>query len=155
MPSTTNDTRHYLEDGSSFPCHEHVVNLVRKGYCDVGEPNDTLTRAIEYLGAVEVAPGRYAWQPNGDEWRVWRVVDAETLLDLAAWVGLDPFRCGHAMPTWWSPERRLAWRLVGDPTDTRYETKQDALADLRGIGAIGATIERITADLNTGDEVSA
>ena len=128
--------------------------------------SDALTRAIEALGLIGHTSCRHGHpfdaentyeyeRKDGRKRRACKACQALHTLGVTIKEGRYYAKNGSALPLWWSPDARFAWRLVGDPTDTRYETKQDALADLRGIGAIGATIERITADLTTGEEVPA
>lgn len=99
--------------------------------------NDSLAKAIAYLGAVEVAPGRYAWhrEPEPSGW----YVGPESALYVPM---LSLFA---KMPAWWSPEQRFAWRMPdGRVVDLATHSFSEKL---------GA--QRITADLKTGAEVAA
>jgi hypothetical protein len=80
--------------------------------------SDTLSRAIDALGAVEVAPGRYAYRSEA----VNAYVIAEVDDDGYVWETA-------VMPAWWTPERRTIHKGNGHYI--------------------------ITADLETGEEVSA
>jgi hypothetical protein len=102
--------------------------------------SDTLQHAIEALGAVEVAPGRYAIirkYLGGYETMRWN--EAKRSFEHLA-----------VMPAWWTPERRYAWRVDG----ANGESWRIAEDDYRQFGMPrGATSQRITADLETGEEV--
>ena len=127
---------------------------------------DALARAIEYLGAVEVAPrnndeqsGFYAWKDGGlPQWRVARGCDIESAFDGYSFAS-EPDHV--SMPSWWKPDSRFAYRPLRNDDGTRwlegpddgYFVKQGTAALLRHGRARGA--ERITADLETGEEVSA
>lgn len=125
---------------------------------------NALQRAIDYLGAVKVAPGRYAYR--SDDVKSWCIATAAMLENLSeAKQGrgprpnLKPF-CDAIMPPWWSPEARFAWRIAGNgPNVTkadradRFGSERAAKAEAHFIG--GAAVERITADLETGEEIPA
>jgi hypothetical protein len=103
--------------------------------------NDALSKAVAYLGAVEVAPNKYAltWGKR------WYVTDAEgveltRLLGGGEMIASIPTK----MPAWWTPEQRFAWR---DAKGFMYFHAERAKA-------YNAT-ERITADLVSGAEVPA
>ena len=135
-----------------------------------------LERAITYLGAVEVAPGRYAYRDDATHRyyvvtadvmeRLPQYLDAEDDSHTASHGGYSEWCADHlsaAMPRWWRPEQRCAWRVVpaespnapdhddpGPLPDDRYPTlaqAEDAAADYGQI-----EYERITADLETGAE---
>lgn len=69
---------------------------------------DALAAARKYLGAVEVAPLKFAWR--GPEFEAYVVADASVLLmsDYSGWVAAieynDPVLI---MPDWWSPEGQV------------------------------------------------
>lgn len=106
--------------------------------------SDSLAKAIAYLGAVEVAPGRYAmtWGKR------WYVTDAEGV-ELTRLLGGGEMiaHIPTVMPSWWTPERRFALKFngkilcVGDKADIlQIKGPRDIL---------------VTADLETGQEVEA
>ena len=109
---------------------------------------DSLTKAIAYLGAVEVAPGRYAFRISGQNWFVSTTnaleyyfagfaSDGERLEYLQA-------RCETArMPIWWTPDQRFAWRSIVDGSFWKDPGNDTNVR------------ERIAADLETGAEVPA
>ena len=117
--------------------------------------NDSLAKAIAYLGAREVPgnPGFYASQNLlGIGW--WTIPRdrveslAVDILDprVLSWPALDAAK----MPAWWTPEQRFAW-LNGAGNGERYSTEEEAFDHEWDQGAP----ERITADLETGAEVPA
>jgi hypothetical protein len=117
-----------------------------------------LARAIEYLGAVEVAPGRYAMTWG----RRWYVTDAEgveltRLLGAGEMIASIPCK----MPAWWSPENRVMLRCPSCQGVISRWPKDDAWKVDRCEHCDGILIEpdagydRITADLETGEEVPA
>ncbi len=106
---------------------------------------DALARAIAYLGAVEVAPDKFAVKTPGGRYRVF---SATNLLLLPQSHDTDsgsgvPWMRGPLMPPLWTPERRFAWRYHDGETVPYIDGFDD------DSGA------RITADLNTGKEVPA
>ena len=103
-----------------------------------------LASAIDLLEAVEVASGRYAYEGDGH----WFIATAESLIrcQIDDEFGLDEH--STAMPSWWSPEQRFAWRC--DDCGEICET-QDDLARV----CTTQSVSRITADLNTGQEIPA
>ena len=104
-----------------------------------------LERALDYLGAVEVAPGRYAYQRDS------RYLVASTT-DMVM-MGAGSLSLGRVMPAWWRPERREAWRMT---CDGGHVGARDASERFAAWPAEHLTCsERITADLETGDEVPA
>jgi hypothetical protein len=127
--------------------------------------NDSLSKAIAYLGAVEVAPAdygergtlgtilvkpaRYAFQ-YGSHGRWWSASAATIAL---WWEKRDPDAggCPHCvlMPAWWSPQKPETYhcRICGDYFD-------ESLGDTV-LPRCGAAPSRITADLETGAEVAA
>lgn len=103
------------------------------------QTNDSLAKAIAYLGAVEVAPGRYAFRAFGEG--PWKIAE-----HLETWPINENSSPAYRveMPAWWSPDQRFAWR---DAKGFMYFHAERAKA-------YNAT-ERITADLETGAEVPA
>jgi len=66
---------------------------------------DSLARAIDYLGAVEVAPGLYAYKPaNHNRWYT------ENAGDLMVHLQGRRTPSRTMMPAWWTPEHRFVWR---------------------------------------------
>ena len=119
------------------------------------------SKAIEYLGAVEVAPGRYAYQQNPSA--PWRTFDSDALCNLA--LNLGPGGKGYGpwaftleyaeMPAWWTPEQQFAWAFEYNDCGTirrapgRFTDQTDAY--FAGVGRV----VKLTADLTTGAEVPA
>jgi hypothetical protein len=110
---------------------------------------DPLAKAIEYLGAVEVAPGRYAFRHTFEDEGCFRVAPSDVLAafgEILTPEGVIPSQrdgCDYyadllmdsvRMPPWWSPEQR-------------FRKCEDAP---NGCGRYC-----ITADLTTGEEVLA
>jgi hypothetical protein len=121
-----------------------------------------LSRAIQYLRAVEVAPDCWAFKPHKD-FQGYLVVGSDALSGIDK--RLDIFGTSEAiahflgtgsfvrMPAWWSPEHRTAVRikstleLVPDmATAERYFERGTFRKSF---------VECITADLTTGEEVPA
>jgi hypothetical protein len=101
----------------------------------------SLQKAIDSLGAVEVAPRRYATRASGR----WIVTSAEYLQE-AAESGIGPI--GASMPEWWKPEQRFAAKT---PKVTYRFASLDQAREL-------CTLKNpkfITVDLETGEEVPA
>ena len=115
-----------------------------------------LASAVACLGAVEVAPGRYAfadgWTGCGDGKR-WLLVSSEGLACLPR-TGYHAWRSKWTKPapSWWTPDSRFAWRVhgVSSPFVDRAEAERIA----RSYGHRTPPY-RITADLETGEEVLA
>ena len=113
--------------------------------------------AIDYLGAVEVAPGRYAGRETDC---LWRVYDTSALtaitLNLTETGNIFgqhlPLHKIPTMPAWWSPEQRFAWRYKVVPHTGR---EMEGYENKRWPEPFDFGMERITADLETGEEVSA
>lgn len=124
--------------------------------------SETLRRAIDHLGAIEVAPGRYAYRVErcahgfddshrscptaGDQcegtlgrWNVFGAVVYSNRL-------CTSFKDLVEMPAWWSPTRRFA---VGVSTKLAFATLEEARA------AFDAPHDVFTASLETGEEVPA
>ena len=75
--------------------------------------NDSLSKAIAYLGAVEVAPGTLAFRGHDGQYRI---INECRVLDYLG-------RAGAATtlaPLWWTPEQRI--RLSGDPANPQRIT---------------------------------
>lgn len=130
---------------------------------DAVKGNDSLQAAIGYCGndQVDFARGdeavkiertsKWAWPRIGGGWII-RFNDRHGDL----W--------NVRMPSWWSPERQYAWRVFNGPGSAtygpwteqalaeRFETKDDLFCE---INAHDGDYERITADLETGEEVPA
>lgn len=108
--------------------------------------NETLERAIKYLEAVEVAPGRYAFHVKGAP--CWYVVTSKSL---AAYgkkqtpIVENPV----AMPYWWSPENRTC------VTCSKCDGRNVAKSHFNGARLCSGTTQRITANLETGEEMPA
>lgn len=123
--------------------------------------SDPLARAIAYLGAVEVAPGFYAYDDGrgGMDWKAYSVADTFAMRDLganfdlrhkAASVGAwERMSKPSMMPAWWTPEKRFAWRY------TDRVTIGAGLRYLQEPTRHREQFERITADLTTGEEIPA
>ena len=125
--------------------------------------NDPLASAVAYLGAVEVAPGRYAFPSKvAPRWFTCDLANI-ALCEPAAGVYFAPIDKGDSffgckltpcvlMPPWWRPDSRFAWRVhgVSSPFVDRAEAERIA----RSYGHRTPPY-RITADLETGEEVLA
>jgi len=129
------------------------------------------SKAIEYLGAVEVAPGRYAYLRKHVD-QPYSKVGSDLNKYAGRWFVMDTDksepRSDRMMPAWWSPEQGEAFRFKGAGLPAseyamRFHTFDEASAfniqqhgsneyDLREGRLI---IERIEADLETGAEVPA
>jgi hypothetical protein len=136
------------------------------------DTQDALQRAIDYLGAVCVRPGIKETIIGGDgrgadRTRVVRealyarrecasvpyeIIPGAILREytperIATFGHRDRQFCGIVtMPAWWSPEQRFKWRSLSGGT---------VIADALIGEEAKAYCERITADLETGEEVSA
>lgn len=134
---------------TSGSCDEHraqaaVVSAVSDAMSEADETK--LADAVKYLGAVEVAPGRYAWEVG----RQWVTDSAE---NLAAFGADRTDERGSAllnetpvfMPSWWSPERPYAVRDINSG-----KIVPDAV--LRGSPL---AYQGVTADLATGELIAA
>jgi hypothetical protein len=103
---------------------------------------EALERAIAYLGAVEVAPGRYAFpartitrQPqNTITYEAWHVADKCALIKIIVHAAALSTVGAVPMPAWWSPEQRFR----SEPCESNH-----------------CAGHRFTADLETGAEVLA
>jgi hypothetical protein len=130
--------------------------------------NDSLSKAIAYLGAVEVIDTRADSAPDADYPTVyafpsqlpdvapWRICDASTLVMLheahlhyAKSHAFDIFVARtKKMPDWWTPEQRWTYKCP----DCGVYAGEDPDASKK---CSGAAWKRITADLQTGAEISA
>lgn len=115
------------------------------------QTNDSLSKAIAYLGAVEVAPGRYAWHvPIGGTWNVCTADDL-----LAGFTDAGEI-FGVPMPAWWEPNQRFARRCTGGGVaGMRCGAIVSAFMGCGRFKYCAGYYERITADLETGAEVPA
>jgi hypothetical protein len=120
--------------------------------------NDSLSKVIAYLGAVEVGDGestgvpRYAFAFGSHG----RYMTAARSTVLAWWASHDyqpptngSTPCGVLMPAWWSPEQPYAIRNRIHSIAATYKTREAA-----GDGFIAGDYA-VTADLDTGAEVLA
>src|SRR5580704_755080 len=106
-----------------------------------------LRAAIEQLGAQMAAPDRYAYT-FGDHWVV------ATGEELVSAIEFRPILPGpKAMPAWWSPERREVMRCA--VCGIRHQHGPSGCWGFGRIHKRSHKCERITADLETGDEVEA
>jgi hypothetical protein len=115
---------------------------------------DALQRAIQYLGAVEVAPGRYAYR--NERLSRWEIISQ------AAMCARD--RGGHwcprhqwavAMPAWWTPDERFA-AYIGDEIVSRDMTRDRTVLKAHWAlqdGQPTSVVRVVTAELTTGEEV--
>jgi hypothetical protein len=128
-----------------------------------------LSRAIQYLGAVEVAPGRWAFKPHKD-FQGYLVVGSDALSGIDK--RLDIFGTSEAiahflgtatrsfvrMPAWWTPEKRFAL-VEADEVALAYETLDQCIAEKERQRALGIPWSSlgslVTADLTTGEEMPA
>ena len=119
--------------------------------------NDSLSKAIAYLGAIEVAPGRYAIKsPTAGTWMITSADGLAAIHDAKAPVGKY-----QIMPAWWSPEQRIMLRCPSCRGLISRWPKEDAWKVDRCEHCDNILIEpdagyeRITADLATGEEIPA
>ena len=130
-----------------------------------------LASAVAYLGAVEVAPGRYAFPSKvAPRWFTCDLANI-ALCEPAAGVYFAPIDKGDSffgckltpcvlMPPWWRPDSRFAWRVVRRPLNKQprvlftVRTEEEARRLAHSSDNL-RHVERITADLNTGEEVPA
>jgi hypothetical protein len=105
--------------------------------------DDSLARAVEYLGAVEVAPGRYAFRAFGEG--PWKIAD-----HLETWPINENSTPAYRveMPSWWSPEHRTTERCPHGKL-----AAQACRYTACGMGENATEWVRITADLATGEEI--
>jgi hypothetical protein len=110
---------------------------------------DSLKSAIDYLGAVEVAPGRYAFYSQGT--KRWYTTTAASVRVIGAGeqfeTAPDPI---VGMPQWWTPERRYRF-TCGQGHAFKTETKP---AFEYGCAVCGSLMRGVTADLETGQEAN-
>lgn len=126
---------------------------------------NSLQCAIDYLGAIEIEPGVYAWY--GPTERRWLVVSRDDLMrflpargsrltdavgehfnSYTSWLWNLGDKRAVRMPMWWTPENRHAYRDQRDGTIVRESA-------LPTPPPLGPQWKRITADIQTGDEVLA
>lgn len=133
-----------------------------------GAENAALAKAMQYLGAVEVAPGWYAFQGSWPNEKRWFVTDETQIIDRLGRIldkGYTPTTSwcyenfmGHMMPTWWSPEQRFAsfdgGKLKATGSTKAAATLCDTSAEAPVYGA-PLPYRVVTADLTTGEEVPA
>ena len=125
--------------------------------------SDSLSRAISYLGAVEVADADgkpwYAWQPEKDCWMLATSFELEQLAEKLDDEDDDnpPPLPGVEMPLWWTPEQRFGYHVI-DPEGTITYTgawiTDEPMLESRE-RADGWRVQRITASLETGKEIPA
>jgi hypothetical protein len=150
MPNTQNDTI------DCYTCGAEAGETCGKGCpseATRGVHNDSLAKAVAHLGAVEVAPGRYAWKTE----RHWYSEGAYSL-ETYGKENLIPFDYAHKdfvrMPPWWTPQTQYAWRnYIGA---NRWVTTVERVESVPSAGENPWPVlsrERITADLATGEEV--
>jgi hypothetical protein len=148
-------------------CVEHKArNTLVSEVADVMSEADevALAKAIERLGAVEVAVGYYAYRfEKSPGWYVAPSSALEILTRALAGQAqktrkakaLGIWAAGNytvAMPLWWSPEQRFAWRSVdAEGNASEASTDKTYAQHITHLG--GGRVERITADLATGEEV--
>lgn len=114
---------------------------------------DKLARAIEIAKAVRLSATRYAipeltqlngWHATSEEGVIRSVYDEDA-----------PDELYVEMPGWWTPERQYAWKRsaapAGEGGNNRYP---DTLEGRFAAAHAGHAIKRITADLETGEEVA-
>lgn len=138
--------------------------------------NASLSKAIAYLGAVEVTPGRYAFtmlRRDHADWRnftacvsryEWFTVSADALAVYSSQEYSEAYwlqAYAKPMPAWWSPEQRIMLRCPSCRGLISRWPKEDAWKVDRCEHCDNILIEpdagyeRITADLQTGAEVPA
>ena len=115
--------------------------------------SDALKRALEYLGAVEVAPGRYAAK-LGERWHTF----TESRLTERVRDGWRTHGNYQPMPSWWTPEQRFAWRVKGSNVrlvcadlNSAMKARENPLGGLERFAH--NYYEHITASLETGAEI--
>jgi len=154
-------------------CGAEAEELCGKGCpSEATRGSGALSKAIASLGAVEVAPGRYAVRPDllGDRWRftseqALRVLGSALTLatrdERSITSALWREHSGNLVyaPSWWSPEQRFAWKLTHGSSDVdnrRFESEGEAYHGMHSYTttyARGISVERITADLESGEEI--
>jgi hypothetical protein len=143
--------------------------------------SDALQRAIDYLGAVCVRPGiketimggdgrgpnrtrqvRQALYARREAPSVpYEIIPAAILREytperIACFSRRDRQFCGIVtMPAWWSPEQRFAWRITSPTGKLTYCAGEPGPGIRSDIQVGRGTLERITADLETGAEIAA
>jgi hypothetical protein len=128
------------------------------------ELSQPLQRAVDVLGAIEVAPERYAYKNDGEEH--YFVDTAKDLTpfgqaiidhgDPKTWDGdLGTATYPAHMPKWWSPGQQDAYRLAlhyALHTETLYFNDEDAALRVRKDRG-GGVLEHVTVDVDTGDVI--
>ena len=117
--------------------------------------NEALSRAIEELKAVEIAPGRYVYRDEASPHYYGQSTDDLVALGEALLaVGPDAYSfwcedyAAVLMPDWWAPEHPFAWR----PKDGGISRLPHA--DLDGWHESWyEDFERLTVDLTNGEEM--
>jgi hypothetical protein len=122
------------------------------------DTNDSLAKAVEYLSAVEVAPGRFAfhdevrgrWYVSLDDSpmiMVGQMLDTDVHVEHMDMFWERTYRNDCVlMPLWWTPGQRTITRCTICGGRGKHTVAHTGDLD---------TVERITADLNTGAEVPA
>lgn len=112
-----------------------------------------LQNAIDYLGAKEVAPGYYAFlSPTLHRWCVFPATVFSHEKNPDGFVLNVVDEASKPMPSWWTPEQRFAWRCI-DKVCAKVFLYPSATAGHDSVA--GHYAKRITADLNTGEEIPA
>jgi len=160
-----------------------VANVSRDVLFGGSCPQDALARAIDYLGAVEVAPEHYgrrlyafAHRPGGpkDLGQGYFVGNSDDLIRYCQGASTRLVM----LPVWWTPEQQFLWVLPSRPklrhgkhceacleindsdegSNNRFRSYNLALHAFGGSEDLknpAKTIQRITASLETGEEVPA
>lgn len=118
------------------------------------EKTDSLARAIDYLGATDLGNGRYALFMGVDDPQHWLVTDANDLI--RATFSDEDFKNTVRMPSWWTPERQFAYRFASSVYSRRDDAEADAQACAQSYafkGEFAPSIQRVTVNLETGEEV--
>jgi hypothetical protein len=102
-------------------------------------------RSQDALGAIELAPKRYAIKRKRGRRNVWVLYRLEG----AAYIEIAE------LPKWWTPEQRFAWRITYPVAQRAGNVKSEIVTKYPSVAASDSRcrIERITADLNTGEEI--
>ena len=122
------------------------------------QTNDSLAKAIAYIGAVEVAPGRYAFRAFGEG--PWKIAE-----HLETWPINENSSPAYRveMPAWWSPNQRFAWRETQSAYRGAVKDKEGGLVLIASPDFDADNVtrlrpphwRRITASLQDGSEVPA
>lgn len=150
-------------------CGESGVPIPSKDYCP---HQSALDRAIEYLGAVEVAPGRYAYLTDTlarlshkDHVNRWAITTSGALIkyeilredgEFVYTASGELMASSNIMPAWWTPENRFAYvNAEGDRTHCSDDLNDQAEALAESLGLQHEEFfdpYLITANLETGEE---